>query len=249
MMPVSLRREMTLSDTLVSSLADASPQVLALTLAYAKLHIRALGTADDTLTAVRIQAAASYFAEQTGRSPLTETRQAGLNAFPFVGASGSAARIELPHPPLQRVRSVEYIDGDGVLQSFDDGGSPATPYWRAVTYAGPYSRRGFVEPLYGRTWPTARAESDSVRILYDCGYSDTADDVPPLVKGILCYLVAHFDQFPSATQAATINTLPLGVQAMMDAFKYSAYPSQVLREYGTWLNGAALWTPPYGGVL
>lgn len=248
---IPYHRELALTDTLVSSLADASPAVLALTLAYAKLHIRALGTADDILTTVRIQAAASYFEEQTGRPPITETRQAGLRAFPFVGASGSDARIELPHPPLQRVRSVQYIDPDGVLQSFDDGGSPATPLWRAVTYPGTYGRRGYVEPLYGYQWPTARDETDSVRILYDCGYSDTAEDVPPLVKGVLCYLVAHFDQFPSATQEGTVNALPLGLQAMMDGFKYSAYPTQVLRACAwSWFGGApGSWPGPYGGLL
>ena len=226
--------QMTLSDTLVSSIETGSPAVSALTLAYAKLHIRALGTADDLLTAVRINAASSYFAEQTGRPPLTETRVAGLSAFPFLGSSGDLARIELPHPPLQRVRSVEYIDANGVLRSFDDGASPATPLWRAVTYAGPYARRGFVEPLYGGTWPIARCETDSVRITYDCGYGDTPEDVPALVRGILCYLVSHFDTYPSATQDGSVQALPLGVQQMMDAFKYSAYPSQVLRQQGLW---------------
>lgn len=233
-------RTLTLSDSLISTVAGGSPAVQALTLAYAKLHIRALGTADDTLIAMWIDAAASYFAEQTGRPPLWETRQAGLDAFPFVGACGSDARIELPHPPLQSVTSVQYIDGGGILQSFDDGGSPATPFWRAVTYDGPYARRGFVEPIYGKTWPTARCETDAVRIVYTGGYGDTAADVPALVRGILCYLVAHFDTFRSAVHEARrgqVLELPYGVQMMMDGFKYSALPSQVLREHHWPLGG------------
>jgi uncharacterized phiE125 gp8 family phage protein len=225
---------MTLSDTLISRIMDGSPAVSPLTLAYAKEHIRALGTVDDTLTAVRINAAASYFEEQTGRPCLTETRQAGLDAFPFVGATGGAARIELPHPPLQAVLDVQYIDSDGVLQSFE-GGSLVAPLYRAVTYPGAYGRRGFVEPLYGQPWPIARAETDSVRITYTCGYGDTPAEVPELVRGILCYLVAHFDQFPVGAP------MPESVQMMLAAFKYSAYPSQVLRQYGTWINPTAWW--------
>ena len=236
--------QMTLTDTLISSIETGSPAVSALTLAYAKSHIRALGTADDALTAVRINAASSYFAEQTGRPCLTETRMAGLNAFPFVGATGAAARIELPHPPLQSVLHVKYIDANGVLQSFQ-GGSPVAPLWRAVTYAGPYGKRGFVEPLYGQSWPTARCETDSVRITYTCGYGDTADDVPALVRGILCFLIAHFDQFPSATTAGSISAMPYGVQGMMDAFKYSAYPSQVLRQYYGWMRPASAGYPSW----
>jgi uncharacterized phiE125 gp8 family phage protein len=223
--------QLTLSDTLVTPSVGS-----ALSLAYAKQHIRSLGDADDLLIATYIDAAASYFTEQTGRPLLTETRRAGLNAFPFVGASGSAARIELPHPQLQSVTSVTYIDADGVLQSFDDGGSPATAYWRDVAYAGPYARRGFVEPLYGRTWPTARLETDSVRILYECGYGDTAEDVPALVRGILCYLVAHFDEYRSmAIEGHIVQTVPFGMEMMLSAFKYSAYPQQVLREYATYI--------------
>ena len=228
--------QLTLSDTLISTAVGQ-----ALTLDYAKQHIRALGDADDALIAVYIDAAASYFMEQTGRALLTETRQAGLAAFPFIGSSGSAARIELPHPPLIDVTSVSYIDADGVLQSFDDGGSPATPYWRAVPYAGPYARRGFVEPNYGLTWPTARAETDAVRILYTCGYGDTADHVPPLVRGILCYLVSHFDTFRSAGAERAVSEVPYGVGMMLDGFKYSAYPSQVLREYVNYLQPSTWW--------
>ena len=80
-----------------------------------------------------------------------------------------------------------------------------------------------------------------MRIRYTCGYGETPDEIPALVRGILCYLVAHFDTFPSATQEGTVNALPLGLQAMMDGFKYSALPSQVLRQYG--YGAGATWWP------
>lgn len=212
-----------ITDTLISTTGGP-----ALPLAYAKQHVKALGTVDDLLIATQIEAAVSYFEEQTGRQLATATREAWLDAFPFVGSMGGEARIELPRPPLQTVVSVKYIDSSGVLQSFA-GGSPVAPLFRVSAPAGPYARRGFVEPLYGRTWPIARAETGAVRIQYTCGYGQV---IPPLVTGILCFLVGHFNTFPSAVVEASngqIITLPYGVQMMMDGFKYSAYPSQVLQ--------------------
>lgn len=230
-----MNHEYGLTDTLIGSVADGSPSVLPITLDYAKLHIRALGTTDDALINVWIMAAASYFSEQTGRPILTETHEVSCDRFPFLGASGMYQRIELPRPVLQAVSSVKYIDSNGALTSYSSGGSPDTPYWTSSAPAGPYARRGFVEPKYGNTWPTARLETGSVRIRFTCGYGDTPHAVPTLVRGILCYLVAHFDTFRSAVHEARkgqVLELPYGVQAMLDGFKYSALPSQTqLRPY------------------
>lgn len=222
-----------ITDTLISTVASASPAVSALTLSYAKEHIRALGTTDDTLIQVYINQAASYFEEQTGRQLLTATREAWLDAFPFIGLSGIDARIELPHPPLQSVVSVKYIDTSGVLQTFR-GGSPVADLFRYITPAGDYCSRGWVEPLYGGYWPTARAETKAVRIQYTCGYGSTAADMPALVRGVLCYLVAHFDTYRSHTQDQAVSEIPYGVRMMLDGFKYSALPSQVLSMYAPW---------------
>lgn len=221
---------MTLTDTLISAHGAG---IQALELDYVKLHIRALGDTDDALVRVFIDAAESYFEEQTGRQVLTATREAWLDAFPFVGGSGLDARIELPHPPLQSVVSVSYIDSDGTLQSFDDGASPPTPLYAVSAPAGPYARRGCVEPIAGGVWPIARTQTGAVRIRYTCGYGSTPADVPDLVRGILCFLVGHFDTFRSAVHESSrgnVIVVPYGVQMMMDGFKYSAYPSQVLRD-------------------
>jgi len=224
--------DLPLTDTLISSVADASPPVQALTLAYAKLHIRAINDADDALITVWIDAAASYFEQQTGRQLLTATRELWIDAFPALGASGRWARIELPRPPLQRVVSISYVDEDGLLQTVDDGASPPTPGYTVSAPAGPFAARGFVEPIAGRTWPMARQETGAVRIRQVCGYGDTPDAIPALARGVLCYLVGHFDTFRVAVHEARrgqVLELPYGVQAMIDGFRYSAYPTQVLR--------------------
>ena len=220
-----------ITDTLVSALEGA------LDLDYAKNHIRSLTDADDNLIAIWIEAATSYFFEQTGRSPLTQTRIALLDQFPFYGVSASCARIELPHPPLQSVTNVQYLDANGVLRSFNDGGSPLTNYFTYTAPVGDYAACGPVEPIYGMTWPQARCQTGSVRITYTCGYASDADGVPPLIRNILCFLVAHFDQFRSAVHEARrgqVLELPYGIETLMDAFKFTAQSTQILRVHGGW---------------
>lgn len=225
-------RQLTIVDSDVSG-----PEQPAVSLAYARQHIQALTTADDNMITIWTAAAAQYFTDQTGRDPITRTRDAILDMFPFQGLSGSQARIELPHPPLTRVLSVEYVDPDGTLRSFDDGASPETPFWTYSAPRGPQAARGFVEPVHGKCWPATREQTGAVRIRYESGYSDTPDDVPELVRGILCYLIAHFDQFRGAVHEARkgqVLELPYGVQAMIDGFRYSALPTQVLRVGPGW---------------
>ena len=222
-----LNTPLALTDTLISTVATGSPAVHALTLAYAKLHIRSLGTSDDALVTTYIDAAASYFENQTGRQLLTATREVWLDAFPALGASGMDTRIELPHPPLQSVVSVTYLDGTGVLQTY--GGSPTTINVRAPR--GDYARRGWVEPAFGSVWPIAQAATGAIRIRYLCGYGDTPDTIPPLARGVLCYLVGHFDTYRSAVHPGPAVELPFGMQQILSGFRYSALPSQVLRTY------------------
>lgn len=191
----------------------------AMSVEYAKIHIRSLGDREDRLVANSIGAASSYFEEQTGRQLCTSTREVWLDAFPFAGRAGRRARIELPYPPLTQVVSVKYYDDAGVSQTFAD--------WRAVYPAGPYCRRGWVEPLAGTEWPVAADVSAAVQIQIVCGYGADESSVPPLATGILALLVAHFDQNRGAVNDSrgTFAKVPFGVDDMMDGFKYTAYPT------------------------
>ncbi len=227
----------------------AAPVVPPMTVGYARRHIRSLTATEDGLIATWIQAAAQYFEGMTGRQIITATRESWMDAFPgYLGIGpadiiplgafwpqwGTTTRIELPRPPLQSVISVTYVDGTGVVQTVDDGGSPATPTYLVKAPQGPYARRGWIEPKVGTSWPLARYEGGAVRIQYICGYGDTVETVPALVTGILCYLVAHYDQHREAVhESRWAIEVPYGVQAMIEEFKYSAMPSHVART-GLW---------------
>lgn len=210
-------------DTLIEE--PASPP---LTVAYARKHIKALGNDEDELIASWILAATQYVEGQTGRQIITATRELWLDRFPgpYVTAVPCTGwRIELPRPPLQSVVSVQYVNSDGTLQAFTDGASPETISYQVKAPAGTYARRGWIEPLASVAWPIAREESGAVRIRYVAGYGDYPDQVPELLRGVLCFLVAHFDQVRAAVhevRRGQMMELPYGVQAMLNDFKYSA---------------------------
>lgn len=230
-------RVIRITDSLITP--PAAPPV---TVEYAKRHLRSLGNSEDVLVETWILAATSYLEEMTGRQFGLATREAWLDAFPGVaGGSYRSLKIELPHPPLQSVVSVTYVDGDGVVQTFEDTStSPATSLINVRAPQGDYAAPGTIEPISGQSWPTTRCESDAVRIQYTCGYGDTADDTPALLKGAILYLVAHFDQFRGAVHEARrgqVLELPYGVQEVIKGFKYSSLSTIVMRDAGPYIDG------------
>lgn len=194
--------------------------------AYAKRHLRAINDADDDLVESWIDAAKQYFEEQTGRPIMRETWEYWLDGTP------ANATIELPRPPLVEVVSVEYLGGDGTLVPFTDGASPAANLWQVHTPEGVYARRGWIAPVPANVWPTVVAGPGAIRIRFQAGYAETPDEVPAAIKAALLMLVGQFDQFRSNThqsETGKIEALPFGAATIIEAFKYSAYPSQVLR--------------------
>jgi uncharacterized phiE125 gp8 family phage protein len=197
---------------------------LPITVAYAKLHLKAISAVEDDLIEAWIMAATQYFEEQTGRPIMRATFEEWMDAFPV------ETKIELPRTPLRTVLAVEYVsDDDGTLTSFGDGASPETVSWQAGYPEGTYARRGWVEPIYNVRWPTtARVQSGAVRIRYEAGYADTTDEVPELIKAILLLMVGQMDQFRSESESSSVGRLPFGIDQMISGFKYSAWGAQVL---------------------
>lgn len=124
---------------------------------------------DDMITS--LIAAARMSAEQIlNRSLITQTWVYKLDAFPATGA------LVLPKPPLQSVASIAYIDGNGDSQTWDSAAYDVFP--------DDWTPR--VAPVYGGSWPTARAQIDAVSITFVAGYGDTGLAVPrPITRAIL----------------------------------------------------------------
>ena len=188
-------------------------------------YLKGLSTDEDDLIESWIQAAAEYWEEQAGRSIMIGSGEFWLDGFPV------ERKIEIPRPPLVEVTAVEYLNADGDWTSFSDGASPETVYWQSRTPAGIYARRGWIEPIDGQSWPIPLSQASAVKISYRAGYASTPSAVPELIKATLLRLVASFDQFRSdvhLSEGGRLDKVPFGVDQMIDPFKWSALPTQVL---------------------
>jgi uncharacterized phiE125 gp8 family phage protein len=121
---------------------------------------------DEATLLLLIIAMREYAEELTGRAFVRRTLELRLEEFP-------EGEIELPQAPLISVSSIQYVDGDGTLQTLD--ASPNTYQVDAV------SEPGRVAPLYAADWPAARAVMDAVRIQYVAGYA-TVNLIPKKVR-------------------------------------------------------------------
>jgi hypothetical protein len=215
-------------ETNESLITSIEALALPISVAYAKLHIKKLNSAEDVLVEAWIREAAQYFRELTNYEITFAEWEFWLDGFPQ-----NAGKIELPHPPLAEVLSVEYVGPDGTYLNFSDLASPETVFFDVTTPAGVHARRGYVLPITGRSWPTPSVvRPDAVKIRYRAGYGADEDSVPALVKGILCRLVGAANQFRSevhlSERGSKLEQLPLGSDQLLSAFKYASLPSVAL---------------------
>ena len=131
-----------------------APTAEPLSLAEAKQHLRLEGYADeDTAVAGHIAAATADVETFTTRQIVTATWALTLDYFPY--------EIELPHPPLQSVSSITYVDMDGDTQTVD-----SDDY--TVIKTGLVGR---VVEAYEASWPSTRDVPDAVTVTYVAGYA------------------------------------------------------------------------------
>lgn len=140
-----------------------APSVEPVTLAEAKLHCKVDSTDDDTLITALISAARQQAEHRTNRALITQQWEYTLESFP--------ARIELPMPALVSVQSVKYLDDNGALQTLAN-----TEYQVVIS-----ELVGYIQPAYGKSWPSCRVQPDSVVAAFTCGYGNAAA-VPNSIK-------------------------------------------------------------------
>jgi uncharacterized phiE125 gp8 family phage protein len=155
----------------------ANPKVITqpayepVTLAEAKLWLRVDedDTEQDAMINLLIIAMREYAESLTGRAFVQRTLEHRLDKFPQ-----DAGVIELPVAPLRSVTSIQYVDGDGVLQSIDS--SPTG--WQEDTFSEP----GKIKPLTtSNDWPITLDELGAVRIRYVSGYANP-NSIPKKVR-------------------------------------------------------------------
>jgi uncharacterized phiE125 gp8 family phage protein len=184
--------------TIVQTVAPAEEPV---TTAEAKAHCRVDHDDEDTLIASLIVAARQWCESWTGRQFVTATWRLSLDGFP-------GCAIRLPKPPLQSVSSVAYDAADGT----------ATTLGSSAYRTDADSEPGRLTPAYGLTWPTARCQTNAVRVTYVAGYG-AASAVPKAVKQAILLLVGHWYANREAVGSGGVaSEIAMTAQALLTPF-------------------------------
>lgn len=181
---------------------EVEPTEEPVTLAEAKLQSRVTIAIDDDEIIRKIKVARASCEGEFGFDFqfITATRKLWLTRFPSKRRPecGFTDEIRLPHPPLQSVTSVEYVNVDGVLTTL------ASSAYTVSQAAKP----GFVVPVFGTFWPNTRQQIEAVRVTYTCGYGAAAA-VPDIAKEAILKRVAELYRDREETDfETTSNTDP-----------------------------------------
>jgi hypothetical protein len=187
-------------------------------------------TQDDAILGVYLLAARQYAEQYTNRAILPQTVLLSLDHFPYPHCSTShrpghrhawisgagyldQSAIYLPRPTLIDVTSITYVDGNGVTQTVD----PST--YKVDTVSEPAR----VSPNFGLYWPLLIAyELGSVQVTYQTGTWATPDDVPATIQLAIMLLAAHWYANRESTSQTNLNSIPFGVEAILDMHKSSS---------------------------
>jgi len=155
---------------------------------------------DDRILAL-ISAGRDYVERVTARQIVTATWKLTQSTLSGV--------LELPHPPLQSVSSITYVDSAGATQTVS-----ASVY---DVFAD--TEPGRVVEAANQTWPAdVRGNEEDVAITFVAGY--TAATVPAILKQAVLVLVAHwFDLRTPVHIGATPSDIPLSFESLVWAYR------------------------------
>lgn len=189
----------------MSLVQATAPDAEPVSLAEAKKHcnIETAFTDDDTLINALIASARESCESMTRRQLIQAGFVLRLSGFP------GCDTIELPRPPLVSIESIQYVDGDGTLQTL------STDVYETDIYTTP----GRAILKYGQVWPVTREQRNAVVISYTAGYGEAGSDVPALLRQGMLMRIGHW--YENRENVAVVNLLPvpLGAQYCDGLFK------------------------------
>ena len=169
------------------------PTLEPLTRTKAKLHLKSQQTAEDALVDGWIAAARGFVEAYCTKALVLQTRRLMLDCFPDC--------IEIEWAPLRAVQSIQYLDGEGSLQTL------AVDQYRVDKLANPAR----ITPAYGVSWPTTYGVTNAVMVAYTAGMlmPFTAADGTDVIS-----VAGHGLADADVVQVSTLGgTLPTGLAA------------------------------------
>lgn len=161
----------------------------------------------DEVVIRRITEARQWAEEHTQRSFVTQVWDLYLDSWPTDDI------INLPRGPVKSITSVKYIDANGAQQTI-----AGTDYKLSLSY-----QVARLVPAYGKSWPSARVEIDSIVVRYTAGYGDSGVDTPGPIREAIMLTVGHWiDHQPSIESGIRITRIPYAVEHLMQSYRVLA---------------------------
>jgi uncharacterized phiE125 gp8 family phage protein len=149
-------------------------------------HLRIDDTESDSILGFTLRSARLFVENFLRRVLITQTWACTLSEWPLVRG---AYCIDLPMQPVQSVTSITYLDGDGVTQTL------ATDQYALRNSGADNLAR--IEPAYGVTWPTVRAQSDAITVTYVAGYGASSAVPMDIKAAIMLQAELQYDRSPT----------------------------------------------------
>jgi uncharacterized phiE125 gp8 family phage protein len=189
-----------------------APDVEPVTLTEVKKHLRlATTTAEATaytseddllnrlITVARIQAE-----QETGRAFITQTKTMYLDKWP------ADTFIRLPYPPLQSAVVTYRLEDD---DDYDE--TLSTVDTDTVSEPG----RIVLQP--NESWPSGTLYTDKpIKIEFDCGYGDEADDVPEGIKSAILLKISDlYENRGEVVMGVSVSKIADAVDSLLRQYR------------------------------
>jgi uncharacterized phiE125 gp8 family phage protein len=187
------------------------PVVEPVSLAEAKAHCRIDSDADDLYIVSLITAAREWVETYMDEALIHQQLVMRLDGFP--------AEIELPRPPMATSGTATAVS---VTFTSDESGATAalsSSSFRVDRDTKP----GIIRNTYGGAWPGHLTDYNSITVTWWAGRGESGSSVPQGVRNAILMLVGHFYERRVAAEAGSLNDIPYGVKALLDAQRWGSY--------------------------
>ncbi len=171
-----------------------------------RLHLGIMQFSDnsrDSIISGRIASALQWAEHYTRTAFMQQTLTGYDHTFPYDLQTGHAISLK---SPLLSVVSVKYIDQNGLDTTLD----PSLYLVDLVT--------SVIVPAWGKNWPVARDQLNSVRVEYSSGFA-TADQVPESIKDAIRFIVGQWEVFQNSMEGVMRPfTIPNAAKQLLDNY-------------------------------
>jgi len=189
-----------------------APDVEPVTKAEVKFHLRLATTAaeaaayttEDDLLDRLITVARTQAEQETGRAFITQTKTLYLDEWP------GGNEIKIPYLPLQSATVTYRLE--------DDTGYDNT---LSTVDVDTVSEPGRIVLQPNESWPSGTLYSDRpIKIEFDCGYGDDADDVPENIKSAILLKISDlYENRGEVVMGVTVGRITDAVDSLLRQYR------------------------------